>query len=529
MLPITMATMLSLGFVSCSEIDDISYQPHMPINESHSFEGYDFLSVDAEKEWTWMTDRKILKEVAYPIPHNEHPSHKKLEVYGDYVVEKKGKLIYVKHPLISNYQYPDLLTSIVIPTAYIDIVKAAKAYQEDKYDIQDDPDAEHLEWMLGLRKNYDNKLFKSKKTGNLIADVFQGELGEFVNSMASPSISNWLEQISNDGDLSREDCKFLYAIERHDETSFDYIYIDQDGKSSYIVRKSYECDYDLSDLNVNNARSLTNLYDAVKNSIKYKLVDCPTSISIDLYPKGDESLLDDNYQPDEAIFKYKFHNTYNYPDGFTGFKKNIRQVLLDSLIQHYEEKCKQYMLLYGYDLVLHGHYGLSSYHDKVINNRESLNMDSLYNIPILYNSETGEASFGDSTWEIPSLFKENNTILALNIYLSVNGETIVDVQIEEGDEKPISLAPDVIEYHGIKIENKTLEDAIRKGIQLMPQKEGTISFMSFPLFIEVTSTYVDRYLQCFQDSVKVSIKEWEERVKKIRAEREARKFSFNYE
>ena len=95
MLPITMAAMLSIGFVSCSEIDDISYQPHLPINESHSFEGYDFLSVDAEEEWTWMTDRKALKEVAYPIPHNEHPSHKKMEIYGDYVVEKKGKLKYV--------------------------------------------------------------------------------------------------------------------------------------------------------------------------------------------------------------------------------------------------------------------------------------------------------------------------------------------------------------------------------------------------------------------------------------------------
>ncbi len=523
MLPITMAAMLSIGFVSCSEIDDISYQPHLPINESHSFEGYDFLSVDAEEEWTWMTDRKALKEVAYPIPHNEHPSHKKMEIYGDYVVEKKGKLKYVKHPLISNYQYPAIIKSVDIPTAYIDIVKAAKAYREDRYDIQDDPEAEHLEWLLGLRKDYDNKLFKSKETGNPIADVFQSEMGEFVNSMLSPSISNWLEQISNDGDLSREDCKFLYTIERHDETSFDYIYLDQEGKSSYTIRKTYECNYDISDLNISNASSFTNLYEAVKNSVKYTLVDCPTSISIDLYPKGDESLLDDNYQVEEAIFKYKFNDTYNYPDGFIGFKKDICQILLDTLTQHYEEEYDQEEA-YIYKSRL-----MSELESVAL--RPSLygeSLDSLYKSSLVYDKETGEVSLGekrilDGEYDVcnvidnvPNHLREDIYVPSLLINMAVSGNQITDLQIT--DPKRAHWNNEVIfMYLGNKtyyeMNKDMLKEAIRQRIKLKPKKEGIISFISFPLNTIYFPTSVERYLELLQDSVNVCVKELEASLK----------------
>ena len=519
---ILLSAMLSLGLISCNELADIPYQPHMPINESHSFEGYDFFSIDAEKEWTWMTDRKALKEVAYPIPHNEHPSHKKMEVYGDYVVEKKGKLKYVKHPLISDYQYPDLLTSIAIPTAYIDVVKAAKAYREDRYDIQDDPDAEHLEWMLGLRKDYDNKLFKFKKTGNPIVDVFQSEMGEFVNSMLSPSISNWIEQISNDGDLSREDCKFLYAIERHDETSFDYIYLDQEGKSSYTVRKSYECDLDMSDLNINNIGSIANIYDAVKNSVKYKLVDCPTSISIDLYPEGDESLLGDDYQVEEAIFKYKFNDTYNYPDGFNGFKKDICQILLDTLNQHYEENYDQeeaYIYKYNLMCALEDVALKSSLYGK--------SLDSLYKCPLVYDTETGEVSLGEKMivhgeyndvvlnviCQVPNHLRGYIDVGSSRINMAMIGSQITYLKIPN---YAINMHLSNETYYNMS--DACFKDAICQRIKLMPKKEGIISFMSFPLDVAPVATSAERYLELLQDSVRVCVKELEVSLKEERGE-----------
>lgn len=516
---ILLSAMLSLGLISCSELDDIPYQPHMPINESHSFEGYDFFSIDAEKEWTWMTDRKALKEVAYPIPHNEHPSHKKMDIYGDYVVEKKGKLKYVKHPLISNYQYPAIIKSVDIPTAYIDIVKTAKAYWDNRYNIQDDPNAEQLEWMLGLRKEYKNKLVKSQKTGNPLVDDFQNELGNFVNSLLNPSISNWIEQISNDGDLSREDCKFLYAIERHDETSFDYIYLNHEGKSSYTVRKFYKWDYEKD--GINDAASFTNLYEAIKNSIRYQLVETSTRVSIDLYPEGDESLLSDNYQVEEAIFKYKFNDTYNYPDGFTGFEKNIRQVLLNSFIKQYENACEQFLNSDNYKIelfnALDGCFGYPIRHYS--GDVESF-IDSIYKKPIINNPETGKVGLGLLGGQcggliegmVPDRLKDDNQILCLNIYMTVNGEQIKDVWIEV--DESLGYGPDGILYRGNVIEINTLGEAIRKGITLMPKKEGIISIMSFPVYLEVASSYVDNYIEWLQNSVRVYLKEMEKAIKK---------------
>lgn len=450
-----------------------------------------------------MTDGKALKEIAYPNSHYEHPSHKNLEVYGGYVIRKNGVLKYVRHPLIDNYQHPSLLQSIEIPTSYIDIVKAAKAYRENRYDIKDDPDAEHLEWMLGLRKDYENKLVKSKKTGNPIVDVFQSELGDFVNSMSSPSISNWLEQISRDGDFSREEYKYLYSIQRHDDTSFDYIYLDQDGKSSYTVRKSCEWDYDISE--INNFGSLTKLYDAVKNSIKYQLVETSVPVSIELYPKDDDNLIEE-----EAIFAYKFNNTYSYPGGWTGFKKSICQILQDSIIQHYNEK-------YGQDEnYIHNQWLKNSLEGIAIQSSLYGNsLDSLYKSPIAYNPETGEVSLGEFVIDnAPDHLRNNLDLPALHINIAVRDDNITDLKITG----PYSTQWNVVYVDlgsnlGFELNVEMLNNAIKQRIKLIPKKKGIISFMNFPVIAESYSTSVEHYLELLQDSINVYIKELEEELK----------------
>lgn len=503
----------SLFFMSCHDTGDIPYQPHLPISESLPFEGYKFLSVDVSDEWTWITDEDNLKEISYPVSHEEHPSYKNMEVYGTLIVEKKGDLKFVRHPLIDSYQYPSLLQSIEIPTSYIDIVKAVKAYRENRYDIKDDPDAEYLEWMLGLRKD----LGKSKRKGNPIVDVFQSEMDDFVNSVLCLSISNWLEQISRDEVSSQEECKYLYCIRRHDETSFDYIYLDSDGKSSYTIRESYEWDFDMND--INNVGSLAKLYDAVKHTKRYKLVDNPEPIAIDLNIKKDTVFHDGN-EKEEAILAYKFNKTYTNPDGWVGFKKSIYKIIHEMLIQHYEESCMDYLSKYmgiqSSDKFYDGIHLFDFALDQEIKWRShfDLDLDSLYQTPLSYNSETGELRILGEYGMLPELFKGDVRPLSMKVYISVNGEQISGIQIDEADNGGTGLGPAVIRYHGIEIENKTLENAIKKKIKLSPTKKGIISFLTFPIRMGVSSSYVDQYLETLQNSARISIKELQKSMKR---------------